>query len=213
MTTALIGEEAVAQALATDKVCARVMAKGLRPSHGDLIGVRLNLNLVKTQNIAVQTIHKGNASGGYRKGKGLYNGATIWYQRAVVLTDVYFNVSQPGRQRIAAGEEAKFPMASCDGLYDDETDPFFDGLEVRFNPKTIHLFADLENRPVRWAERVTVYGSRVYCQGAIHYYDEDTAPERAGDAPSAIAFELVAKPQAEIRRQVGTTALCQAALF
>lgn len=66
----MIDDDTVARALAANKTCARVLAKGLRPAAGDLVGVRLNLNLFKSQKIAVQTIHKGNRSGRYKEGAG-----------------------------------------------------------------------------------------------------------------------------------------------
>lgn len=184
----MVGDDVIACALAADKTCSRVMAKQLRPASGDLVGVRLNLNLFKSQAVAVQTIHRGNLTGNHKRGKGFYNGAPIWYQKAVVLRDCYLNVSQSGRQKIASGQESKFPMASCDGVLDGETEPFLNGLEVRFDPKRIHLFCDMQNRPVQWAECVTVYGHRVYCQGTVIYFNEDTAPQKGGDAPSAVDF-------------------------
>ena len=185
----LVDDDVVARALAADKTCARVMAKQQRPADGDLIGVRLNLNLFKSQKVAVQTIHRGNLTGNHKRGKGFYNGTVIWYQKAVVLRDCYLNVSQSGREKIATGEESKFPMASCDGVLCADIEPSLAGLEIRFNPKDSHLFTDLQNRPVRWAEEVTVYGHRVFARGAIEYFDETTAPVRAGDAPSCVVFQ------------------------
>ena len=184
----MIDDETVARALAADKTCARVLAKGLRPTAGDLVGGRLNLNLFKSSKIAVQTIHKGNRSGRYKEGAGFFNGESLWYQSAVVLAGCYFNVSQRGREQIASGSVSKFPMASCDGLLVDDADPSLEGVEIRFDPKRVHLFVDTENRPVRWAESVTVYGHRAYARGVIVYYDENTAPPKAGDSPSAVVL-------------------------
>jgi hypothetical protein len=184
----MIEDETVERALAADKTCSRVMAKGLRPAAGDLVGVRLNLNLFKSQRVAVQTIHKGNQTGGHRKNKGFFNGAALWYQKAVVLRDVYFNVQQVGRQNIASGSVSKFPMASADGTLVDEADPTLDGVELRFDPKKVHLFVDPEMRPVRYAAECTVYGHRVYARGILCYYDDETAPAKAGGAPSAVTF-------------------------
>lgn len=184
----MVDDDMVARALAGDKTCARVMAKGLRPAAGDLVGVRLNLNLFKSQNVAVQTIHKGNCSGRYKDGAGFFNGSPLRYEKAVVLASCYFNVSQPGREKIASSTVSKFPMASCDGEFVDDPNPSLDGVEIRFDPKKVHLFVDTDNRPVRWAERVTVYGHRAYARGVLVYYDEETAPPKAGDAPSAVVF-------------------------
>jgi hypothetical protein len=184
----IVDDETVARALAIDKTCARVMAKNLRPSHGDLVGVRLNLNLFNSQKIAVQTIHKGNKSGGHRKNAGFFNGATLWYQAAAVLRDCFFNVSQMGRNQIASGAVAKYPMASCDGVLVEDEAPELTGVEIRFDPRSVHLFVDTNKRPVRWAEVVTVYGHRAYARGRIIYYDEVSAPSKIGDAPSGVLF-------------------------
>lgn len=67
-------------------------------------------------------------------------------------------------------------------------DPSFDGIEVRFNPMGVHWFCDLNFRPIRYAEHVTVYGNRVYCRGRIEYYTEHTAPAKVGNAGSKIGF-------------------------
>lgn len=184
----MIDDETVARALTTDKTCARVLAKGLRPAAGDLVGVRLNLNLFKSQKIAVQTIHKGNRFGRYKDGAGFYNGESLWYQTAVVLAGCYFNVSQSGRSKIASGKASKFPMASCDGQFVDDAEPSLAGVEIRFDPRRWHLFVDTDNRPIRWAESVTVYGHRVYARGVLVYYDELSAPPKCGDAPSEVVF-------------------------
>jgi hypothetical protein len=185
----MVDDEVVDRALAADKTCARIMAKGQRPAAGELVGVRLNLNLFKSQKVAVQTIHKGNRSGRYKDGAGFFNGQSLWYQKAVVLNSCSFNVSQSGRECIASGAVSKYPMASCDGELVDEPSPSLEGVEIRFDPRKVHLFVDAENRPVRWAEKVTVYGHRVYARGVLVYFDQDTAPPKAGDAPSAVVFE------------------------
>lgn len=201
----MVDDDAIARALAVDKTCSRVMAKHLRPASGDLVGVRLNLNLFKSQKVAVQTIHRGNLTGNHKIGKGFYNAAPIWYQKAVVLQDCYLNVSQSGREKIASGQERKFPMASCDGVLRDDIEPTLSGLEIRFNPRDSHLFVDPENRPVRWAEEATVYAHRVWARGAIEYFNETTAPERVGTSPSNVVFgpahKDLAKPRA--RFEVG----------
>lgn len=33
----------------------------------------------------------------------------------------------------------------------------------------------MQNRPAQWAECVTVYRHRVYCQGTVIYFNEDIA--------------------------------------
>lgn len=68
----LIDDADVERALAEDKVCARIMAKQLRPQAGDLVGVRLNLNIWKSRKVPVQTLHKGIDSGRHRQNSGFY---------------------------------------------------------------------------------------------------------------------------------------------
>ena len=183
----LISDEAVLSALQRDAVARKVMEKGIAPSEYDLVGVRLNLNLFKSQKIAVQTIHAGNGNGRHQRNRGFFNGSVIAYQKIVTLRQAYFNVSQSGREKIAGGG-AKFPMASIDGIFVTNVTHSFDGIEVRFNPRNAHLFCDKENRAVRYADEVTIYGHRAYCRGEVEYYTTITAPPRAGNTDSAIVF-------------------------
>ena len=67
-------------------------------------------------------------------------------------------------------------------------EPSLDGVEIRFDPRRWHLFVDTDNRPIRWAESVTVYGHRAYARGVLVYYDEQSAPAKCGDAPSEVVF-------------------------
>lgn len=178
----------IAAALAADKAAAKVLAKGITPQDGDLVGVRLNLNVLKSQGVLVQTLHAGNRSAGYKANKGFYNGNVLAYQKFVTLREAYFNVSQGGRHKIASGLDSKHPMASVDGILCQQPDADFSGIEVGFNPHRIHLFTDSDNRPVRFAEEVTIYGHRAYVRGYVEYYTADTAPAKVGDAPSAVVF-------------------------
>jgi hypothetical protein len=180
----IIDDAEVERALVEDKVCASVMAKQLRPQAGNLMGVRLNLNIFKSRRVPVQTLHKGNGSGRHRQNGGFFNGTVMWYQKIVVVRDAYFNVGQTGREKIAAGIDSKHPIASVDGVLVDDDAPSFEGIEVRFNPHDTHLFIGPDNRAVRWAEEVTIYAHRVYCRGTILYHTEMTAPPKAGPSPS-----------------------------
>lgn len=180
----LVQDDVVARALFDDKVCNRVMSKQRRPKAGDLVGVRLNLNLFKSRGVPVQTLHKGNSAGRHAQGKGFFNGEVLWYQKVVVLRDCYLNVGQAGREKIASGAESKHPIASADGILVDDESPSFDGLEVRFNPHETHLFISPDNRAVMWVEEATIYAHRLYCRGAIKYHNEATAPAKAGHSPS-----------------------------
>ena len=181
----------VARALASDAVARRVMAKGVELLAGDVIGVRLNLNIAKA-GVLVHTIHRGTPNGGHQRGRGLWNGEVIGYEDFVVLRDAYFNVSQPGREVIAAGGKAKFPMASIDGhlltLRRPRATRSVVGIEVSFNPKRVHLFVDPDGRAIRCAEEVTIVGHRAYARGRLEYFNPETAPKRAGQAPTAAHF-------------------------
>lgn len=183
-TPMIINDAEVERALAEDKVCARIMAKQLRPRAGDLVGVRLNLNIWKLRKVPVQTLHKGTGTGRHRQNAGFYGGSVLWYQKTVSLSDCYLNVAQLGREKIASGAESKHPIASADGVLLNDEAHSFEGLEVRFDPHVTHLFIDTNNRAVRWAEQVTLYAHRVYCRGKILYHTETTAPPKAGPSPS-----------------------------
>lgn len=187
-TIEMLSDEIVEAALALDATSVRVMAKGLAPRAGDRVGARLNLNIFKSKGVAVQSIHAGNATDGYTKNRGFFNGSVISYAKVVCLEHAYFNVAQGPRDRIASGTESKGPIASVDGLFAPMDDPSFDGIEVRFNPMEVHWFCDLDFRPIRYAEHVTVYGNRVYCRGRIEYYTERTAPAKVGNASSKVRF-------------------------
>jgi hypothetical protein len=180
----IIDDAAVECALAEDKVCARIMAKQLRPQIGDMVGVRLNLNIWKSRKVPVQTLHKGSGSGRHRQNSGFYGGSVLWYQKIVSLRDCFLNVGQLGREKIACGAESKHPIASADGVLLGDEAHSFEGIEVRFDPRVTHLFIDQNNRAVRWAEVVTVYGHRVYCRGKLIYHSQMTAPPKAGPTPS-----------------------------
>lgn len=184
VTPEIVDDAQVDRALAEDKVCSRIMAKKLRPRAGDLVGVRLNLNIWKSRKVPVQTIHKGSSTGLQRQSSGFYGGAVLWYQKTVTLRDVYFKVAQPGREKIASGAESKHPIASADGTLAADDQHSLEGVEVRFNPIETHLFITAENRAIRWAEEVTIYGHRCYCRGAILYHDSTTAPPKTGPTPS-----------------------------
>ena len=181
----LLAPETVDEALATDAVATRVRAKGLGPAPGELVGVRLNLNVLKSTGLAVQTLHRPTNAGGYRRNRGFYNGEACGYAQAVVLRDAYFNVSQPAREAIAEGRHHKFAMASVDGKLVSFVPPEgFEGLEIGFNPKTEHLFVDAEHRAIHSAEEVVVLGHRIYARGRVVYHTPETVPARKGSAPS-----------------------------
>lgn len=188
-TLAIPSDDKVMEALQADAVARRILAKDARPASGTLVGVRLSLNILKARGIAVQTLHAGNDRGGHRKNKGFYNGSVLDYRKAVTLADAYFNVGQTGREKIASGQDSKHPMASVDGaLMDTEVSERVWGVECRFNPHQLHLFTDLDNRPIWYASEVTLVGHRAYCRGEIVFHTHETAPSKAGHSSSAVIF-------------------------
>ena len=123
-TIVMVPDDVVEEALDSDATSKRIMSKGLAPALGDIVGIRLNLNLIKSKGVPVQTVHAGNRSGGYKRNKGLYNGSAIAYEKVVTLENAYFNVSQKGREDVASGTVSKFPLASVDGAFMDVAPDF-----------------------------------------------------------------------------------------
>ena len=129
---------------------------------GTKVGIRLNLNST-IPNMPkgldkLQTLHKNN-----------YNGKALSYKSFATVEDVTFNVSQKGRQGIAARiknidvpeAKSKFPAMSVDGKYNntrnvlDEIND--DVVEIGFNPANGHLFVDMSTgQAVKSADVATV---------------------------------------------------------
>lgn len=194
--------EKVINALKGDATSVRIMSKKDDPKHGDLVGARLNINVLKNTSkkdidgkpilstgIPILTLHKNTNTSQYKRGQGFYKGEARAYQQVATLNNAHFNVHQKGREAIATGKMNKHPMASVDGNYDAKAKPNFDGVEARFNPMDHHLFVDNNGHAIRSAEHVTLHGHRAYLRGKIEYHTPETAPKRAGDAPSKTAFK------------------------
>jgi hypothetical protein len=176
-------------ALQRDAVARRILAEENELTDGMLVGSRLNLNVLKSTGVFVNTIHRATNKDGYRKNKGFFGGKVISYSPVVSLRDAYCSVQQAGRERIATGRASKFPMADVSGFLSLNEPDRFDGIELRFNPHREHLFCDESNRAVHYIEHATVFGHRVYARGIIGFYaSQADAPKRAGDAPSAAVF-------------------------
>ncbi len=181
--------ETVTKALQCDAVARRILAKGVHLVPNQLVGIRINLNVLRHTNVAVHSVHKATSKDGHTRNQGFYRGAVLSYQPVVVLRNAYFTVHQAARNAIAAGTAAKSPMASIDGNLVPTPDELnFDGIEVSFNPRTRHLFTDSLNRAVWWAEETTILAHRAYCRGRLRYFDEATAPAKVGSAPSDVIF-------------------------
>ena len=181
-------DDVIAAALATDAVARRILAKGNTLCDGQLVGVRLNINVLKNTGVAVHSIHKPTSQAGHREGRGFYRGEVLSYEPVVVLRDAFFNVHQAGREGIASGRLSKHPMASIDGnLLRPKGPPCFEGTAVGFNPMRSHLFTDEDGYAVQFAREVTILGHRAYARH-VTYFSEATSPRRAGGAPSNVRF-------------------------
>lgn len=182
------------EALRSDKTATRILDKGVQIVAGQLVGIRINLNIWKARQVAVHTVHQATNAAGYRTGSGFYRGTVIGYLPAVLVRDAFFNVNAKSRQEIAAGEVSKHPMASLDGTYiNGEIVDCCEGVEVMFSPKREHLFVDADGYAVRWAEEATILGHRAYCRGKMAYFTDASAPPKGGDAPSRVRFKASSK--------------------
>jgi hypothetical protein len=148
---------------------------------GTCVAARLNLTGEVNKDgkvYALQSVHKGSTA----------KGEVLGYDAAVRLSEAHFKVNQTARAQIARGDRSKFPMAVVAGkLSKDE--PIFSGVEIRFNPKTSHLFTRCDDsRAVRSASDVTVFNTRVYARGEIIYWTEISAPQPAEELPSDVRY-------------------------
>jgi hypothetical protein len=169
-----------------DTASRRIVEKGHTISDGQVVGVRPNINVLKTTGTIVLTMHNGSEAQLQRK-TGLFTGEALDYKAAVTVKDANLSVSQEARRQIASGEKSKFPMASVDGHYVAHPGADqFDGIELRFNPKREHLYVDPDGRPVKSASEATISGSRVFVRGKVEYYDSTDAPEARGGVPTAV---------------------------
>lgn len=195
-------DHARVQALLEADAAARpILKRKALVSPGDLVGVRLNLNLLKTTGVAIQTLHRGRTQGtGHERNKGFWKGTVLGYAEAVTLKNAWFNVHQLTRELIAAGNQPKSAMASVDGeLVRLDAEASLDGVEVRFNPRATHLFVDADNRAIHFAEEVTIVGHRAYARGRILYHTPHTAPARAAHTPTLAVLSPVREPHPVIR--------------
>lgn len=182
-------DEQVAEALHKDATARRVLAKGITIENGQLVGTRLNLNVLKSTGVCVNTVHAPTNKDGYKKNRGWFNGQAQTYLPVVMLQNAYCNVHQAARDKIASGQASKHPMACLDGQAIIGEPIRTDGIELRFNPKRERFFVDANNHPVQFVEFATVVGHRVYARGIIRYYGSaDEAPAKVGKAPCAVEF-------------------------
>ena len=169
-------------------------------TEGTKVGVRLNLNST-IPNMPkgldkLQTLHKNN-----------YNGKALSYKGFATVENVTFNVSQKGRQGIAANikkldvpeAKNKYPAMSVDGNYNstrnvlEEIDDTI--VQIGFNPATGHLFVDMSTgQAVKSADVATVIGDRVFAKGVTYMKKADAPkPLNATDGtilPSEVRYRM-----------------------
>jgi hypothetical protein len=81
-------------------------------------------------------------------------------------------------------------MASVDGEFVSIRPPEnFQGIMLRFNPKTGHLFVDENCFAVNKADEVVVLGHRVYARGKIEYFSEINAPKPLRNVPTEVKYK------------------------
>lgn len=177
-------EAVINEALQSDATSRRILGKGHILEDGQVVGIRLNLNVLRATGVLVHTVHRAGKTDGFMKGRGLYGNEVIAYLPVVTLRNAWFNVHQGQREAIATGKASKSPMASIDGTFCDQSEHVFDGIEISHNPKRHHAFVDAENFAVGYAEHVTVLGHRCYARGQIRYFSQHDAPIKAGNAYS-----------------------------
>lgn len=177
------------RALSVDATARRILSKGHLLKDGDRVGARLNLNVLKSTGLFVNTVHAPTNKTGYRNNKGWWSGAALTLMPVTQLRDCFFNCQQSAREKIASGLSNKYPMSSADGEAMCSAPVRFDGIEVRFNPKRERLFVDANGWPIKFAEEATIVGTRVFVRGEVHYYEHASeAPVKAGDSPCAVVF-------------------------
>lgn len=171
-----------------DATTRKTEAKNIKIKPGMLVGSRLNINATNSLKYPVLTIHYTHGTGSSKENPNAYKGEAIGQRGNITLSNVNFNISQSGRERIASGTETKHVMAMAVGNVVD-VEPNFDGIELSFNPAREHLFVDSEGRAVKSAEEVTLMGYKAYARGKISYYEENEDPRKANqNAPSRVKF-------------------------
>ena len=198
----LSSEEDIEKVLRSHKSGLEVLKRNAVLKNGDLVGGRLNINLVKhgTNTLgyrpSILSVHKPKSKNTKKHEK--HNGVSSFSNEPVVrnqdimtLRNAYFNVNQKGSANVGLkgfmfmnGRAAeldnyptalnKFPLASVDGEYVDmpREDMTLDGIMIKYNPTSSHMFVDLTGRPIKFAEEVTLMGDRVYARGKIIYSEQ-----------------------------------------
>jgi hypothetical protein len=172
----------------------RILDKNVQLRDGQYVGVRQDLNILRSTGVSVLAVHEGKEST-HVKGAGFSGGTVIKYAGTATLRNVYFKINQKTREKIATGEDTKSPMGSADGQWVNTSNPSFDGVEFRFNPKREHLFRDVQGRVLKYADEITASGVSVFARGNIEYYGEEDVPARAGNAPTE---GVLMKPEGQI---------------
>jgi hypothetical protein len=164
--------------IANSKIAQKIKDKGVKVNIGDLVGVRLALN-VSTKDTLVHTIHVA-------KTPKTIAGSVVDYRAFAVLTNCTFPVNQLAREKIASKTTSKTPMAQVNGNITNDQ-PSFDGVEVSFNPMRSHLFTDSYGYAVKSCGKATVSGHRVYCDDVVYYKESEII--RKGNNVTDVKFK------------------------
>ena len=203
----VLGDKMVNEALSKDATSRRIINKGIQVSDNQKVGIRLNLNVMKSTGIPVQTMHDRTASG-----------EALRYAPVVTVRNAELFVNQDARRKILTFQENKFPMASVNGGFvsDNISEANFDGVKAFFNPFKHNVFVDAEGRPIKSAEEATIVGNTVYLRGEIEYHDfsdsilnegrTETAAQREKRVKRGPKYEKALKRyEAYANRQLGIT--------
>lgn len=169
MTTLPVTDTDLVEAVRDKRVLGKLFAHRGAPD-GLPVAVRLNLNCrVRKDNkvYSIQTIHSKQSP----------HSRALGYDTSVTIRSAIFMVDQAARAAIASGRIQKMPMAAVLGHLSHSL-PNLEGIEIRFNPKTSHLFTRADDgRAVKSADEVTVFHTRAYARGEVIYWDAESAPQ------------------------------------
>lgn len=76
----LVSEHQATAALQMDAVARRILAKGIVVADGERVGSRLNINVLRSTGVAVNTVHRGNKGDGYKANRGWWGGEVVGYR-------------------------------------------------------------------------------------------------------------------------------------
>jgi len=197
--------EEIDDVIKNHKAGKKILDENAPLKEGDLVGGRLNLNIVEAgqkkygYRMSILSVHKAKnqRSEKYKEHNGVSTFArekVVRNQDVLTLRNAYFNVNVKGSSEVGAmithkfvkgmqpsdikkiypTAKNKFPLASIDGEYTEtpRENTNFDGVMIKYNPMSSHMFMDVTGRPIKFAEEVTIIGDRAYARGKIIYAEK-----------------------------------------